>query len=64
MLIEITAYCRRTGMKETSFGRKVIQDPRLVGDLRLGRQLRPRTADRIRQFMLDNPEGFLNANAR
>ena len=62
MLHEITDYCRRTGMKETSFGRKVVQDPRLVGDLRRGRTLRPRTAERIRQFILAHPEGFLNAN--
>ena len=50
-------------MKETSFGRKVVQDPRLVGDLRRGRTLRPRTAERIRQFILAHPEGFLNANS-
>lgn len=63
MLKEITDYCRRTGMKETSFGRKTVSDPRLVHDLRCGRELRPRTAERIRQFIADHPEGFLNANS-
>jgi len=30
-LNEITAFIRRTGMAETAFGRKVANDPRLIG---------------------------------
>lgn len=63
MYNEIVRYLERTGMKETSFGRKVVQDSRLLSDMRRGRTLRPRTVERIRQFIADHPEGFLNANS-
>ena len=33
----IDRYLRRTGMRETTFGRAAVNDPRLVGDLRRGR---------------------------
>lgn len=48
MLAEINAFIKRTGMKETRFGRTFAQDPRLVSDLRKGRQMRQRSIDRIR----------------
>lgn len=51
MLIEISKFLRETGMSETTFGRKFNGDPRLVKDLRNGRELRPRTAERLRAFM-------------
>ena len=37
LLLEIDRYLRRTGMRETTFGRAAVNDPRLVGDLRRGR---------------------------
>lgn len=37
LLIEIDRYLRRTGIAETTFGRRAVNDPRLVGDLRRGR---------------------------
>lgn len=51
-LHEIMAFTRKTGMAETAFGRKVANDPRLIGDMRdYGRAPRPKMADRIRAFM-------------
>lgn len=42
MLTEINEYLRRTKMAETAFGRLVANDPRLVRDIRNGRE--PRSA--------------------
>lgn len=38
LLIEIDRYLRRTGTPPTTFGRRAVNDPRLVGDLRAGRR--------------------------
>lgn len=38
LLIAIDRHLRRTGIAETTFGRQAVNDPRLVGDLRRGRQ--------------------------
>ena len=38
LLIEIDRYLRRTGIPPTTFGRRAVNDPRLVGDLRAGRR--------------------------
>jgi hypothetical protein len=37
LIVEIDRYLRRTGVAETTFGRRAVNDPRLVGDLRRGR---------------------------
>ena len=47
----IERYLRATRMPETKFGRLAVNDPRLVGDLRNGREVRPRTAARIAAFI-------------
>ena len=36
---------------DTQFGRRAVNDPNLLRDLRRGRELRPATAARIRRFM-------------
>src|SRR5688572_1277689 len=56
----IEQYLRRSGMKPARFGRNVVRDPRLVFDLRRGRELRPATAQRIRDW-LDEQEAELKA---
>ena len=40
---KIEKFLRRTNMPATKFGRLAIGDPRLVRDLRNGRELRPPT---------------------
>jgi hypothetical protein len=51
LLHEITAFCGRTGMPVTKFGRLAVNDPRLVSDMRRGRELRPTTCARVRRFI-------------
>lgn len=51
LLIDIDRYLRRTQMPVTKFGRLAVNDPRLVGDLRRGRQPGPTTVRRIETFM-------------
>lgn len=48
LLVEIDRYLRRTGIAETTFGRRVVNDPRLVGDLRRGRLPGPEVAARVK----------------
>lgn len=38
LLREIEKYLRRTGTSPTRFGREAVRDPRLVFDLRQGRE--------------------------
>ena len=54
----IEQFLRRSGMKPARFGRNVARDPRLVFDLRRGRELRPATEQRIRAY-LDEQEALL-----
>ena len=51
MLRKIERFLRATDMPPTKFGRLAINDPRLVGDLRNGRELRTGTAARIDAFL-------------
>ncbi|HEX8485687.1 hypothetical protein [Sphingomonas sp.] len=52
-LTEIGRYLEETGMPETKFGRLAVHDPRLVGDLRRGRQLGEQVAARIDRFLAE-----------
>lgn len=51
MLPEITRFLRRSGMPPTKFGRLAVNDPRLVGDLKLGRQPGCAIQARVREFI-------------
>lgn len=51
LLRAIETGLRRAGMTPSRFGREVANDPRLVFDLRRGRQLRDDTERRIRGFL-------------
>ena len=50
---KIEKYLRHTGMPMTKFGRLAVNDPRLVQDLRNGRELRSATAARIEAFLVE-----------
>ena len=50
-LRSIEHFLRRTGMPATNFGRDAVRDPRLVSDLRKGRQLSDRMRRRLEHFM-------------
>lgn len=53
LLTRIDRYLRRTGMPPTTFGRRAVNDPRLVGDMRLGRVPRPRLCARVDAFIAE-----------
>ena len=51
ILLEIERWLRRHHMSASRFGRLAAADPRLVSDLRKGRDPSSRTLARIRAFM-------------
>jgi hypothetical protein len=53
LMSKIEAYLRTRNMKETRFGRLVANDPRLVRDMRNGREPGMRMCIRIENFMSD-----------
>lgn len=53
LLIRIDRYLRRTRMAPSTFGRRTVNDPRLVTDLMRGRIVGPELTDRIERFMAD-----------
>ena len=48
---KVERFLRQHDIPATRFGRMVAGDPRLVLDMRNGRQLRPDLADRVEAFM-------------
>lgn len=54
---KIERFLRRTEMPATKFGRLAANDPRLVWDLRKGRELRPPTAARLEAFLAAQETG-------
>lgn len=51
LLDDIADYCRRAGVAESTFGRRVVNDGKLVQRLRQGGRLTTDTMDRIRAFL-------------
>ena len=51
LMRKIERFLARTGMPDTKFGRLAAHDPRLIGDLRNGREPRPSLSSRIEHFM-------------
>ena len=51
LLRDIERFLSETRMAWTRFGRLAVGDPRLVHDMRLGREPRPDTEAKIRAFM-------------
>lgn len=51
LLREIENFLRVSDVPPALFGREAMRDPRFVFDLRNGREPRPRTVARIRQFL-------------
>ncbi len=47
LMRRIELFLERAGMKPTRFGREVAGDPRLIFDMRNGRELRETTAARV-----------------
>src|SRR6266849_477925 len=51
LLQEISDYCRHTGLAESTFGRRAVNDGKLTARLRNGGRITTETLDRIRAFM-------------
>ncbi len=60
---EIEMFLRESGMAATKLGRLAVSDPRLVLDMRRGRELRPSTQIRVRQFIAGYRAGRKSSNA-
>src|SRR5215468_5803474 len=52
LLAEIASFCQRIGMAESTFGRRVVNDGKLVSRLRFGGRVTTQTVDRINAFIV------------
>ncbi len=55
LLQEISDYCRQTGLAESTFGRRAVNDGKLAARLRNGGRITTDTLDRIHGFMSAHP---------
>src|SRR5262249_25687601 len=55
LLQEISDYCRRTGLAQSTFGRRAVTDGKLTARLRNGGRIPTDTLDRIHGFMAAHP---------
>jgi hypothetical protein len=51
MLARVERFLRKSGVAPTRFGREAVRDPRLVFDLRNGREMRPATERRVSAYL-------------
>src|ERR1700722_4792098 len=63
LLQEISDYCRQTGLAESTFGRRAVNDGKLANRLRNGGRKTTDTLDRIRAFMVENRAEFTSRPA-
>jgi len=54
LLQEISDYCRHSGLAESTFGRRAVNDGKLTARLRNGGRITTDTLDRIRSFIASN----------
>ncbi len=54
ILREIADFCRQTGLAESTFGRRAVNDGKLAARLRNGGRITTDTLDRIKAFMDEN----------
>src|ERR1700742_1245205 len=55
LLQEISDYCRQTGLAESTFGRRAVNDGKLAARLRNGGRITTDTLDRIHSFIAAHP---------
>ena len=55
LLQEISEYCRRTGMAESTFGRLSVNDGKFVNRLRYGGRITTDTLARVRTYIASHP---------
>lgn len=54
LLGKVNRYLRETDMPPTRFGRLAVRDPRLVGDLRRGREPGASVTARVERFIVES----------
>jgi len=54
LLVQISDYCRQTGLAESTFGRRAVNDGKLANRLRNGGRITTETVERIQAFMNAN----------
>src|SRR5216684_3107934 len=59
LLARISDYCRQTGLAESTFGRRAVNDGKLANRLRNGGRITTVTVDRIQAFMDANRDAGL-----
>ncbi|HTP97148.1 MAG TPA: hypothetical protein VMK05_14950 [Burkholderiales bacterium] len=52
LLDNISEFCRRNGMAESTFGRRAVNDGKFVSRLRDGARITPETLERVNAFMV------------
>src|SRR6201991_1992176 len=57
ILSQITDFCRQADMAETTFGRRAVNDGKLVGRLREGKRITIDTLDRIQAYIAASTPG-------
>ncbi len=62
LLREISDYCRAARVAESTFGRRAVNDGKLVSRLRFGGRITIETANRIRDFITSHPPGSNGAS--
>src|SRR5690349_2179343 len=63
LLDEISAFCRASGMAESTFGRRAVNDGKFVARLRFGGRVTTQTAERVRSFIARNAHESAAADA-
>src|SRR5262245_49808892 len=51
LLDSIADFCRRSGIAESTFGRRAVNDGKFVARLRDGARITPETLDRVNSFL-------------
>lgn len=61
---KIEKFLRATNMPPTKFGRLAVRDPRIVADLRMGREPGPRMVARLEAFLAEQQQPQLSPAPR
>ncbi len=64
LLAQISDYCRVTGLAESTFGRRAVNDGKLANRLRNGGRITTETVDRIQAFMDANRGGLIRGGLK
>lgn len=56
LLDDVNAFLKVSRMSPITFGRKAMNDPHFVRDLRCGRQVWPKNEARVRAFIVSQQE--------